>query len=434
MKIFLRICSFALICVVDNTAIAVSNSSTPSRVPSRENMAKIVNADYVRPPTAVSECIGRLVFDLPGKVEWASAPVFSIGEPFSFRFSDNVFDRGDRIDIGNIKIAVFENFGDKEKKILVRAKVDSREQEARASLVDAIRRLAELKKKPATTDKERHALVMEQSWIDSYKKSLADLKKLEMLVDSDDLYVYETIQEASRGDPPESKLRAHIMRPPNAFIFKSQKPIENAAEKAAHRQEFLRAISSFRPRRTGEIPSELGICIPHGFFADDGKTAMAVKQTFRWSDAPGVLYSMDTGKVDPTAFKSTLLLAGVRAGVGKFGTLAEEPMKKYETQRIGPRQVPLGGLTAEQGGVALKIRNQGNAEVVETYSVFTGYAGWLGTDVLPHIVVEMRSLRKEQAPELKSNPPPFDQSLDRLQKFLATVRLRPTTPPMPELR
>ena len=39
----------------------------------------------------------------------------------------------------------------------------------------------------------------------------------------------------------------------------------------------------------------------------------------------------------------------------------------------------------------------------------------------------------EQAAELKKNPLPFKQSMERLETLLKSTRLRPTTPLMPEL-
>jgi hypothetical protein len=65
--------------------------------------------------------------------------------------------------------------------------------------------------------------------------------------------------------------------------------------------------------------------------------------------------------------------------------------------------------------------------------VYTGYGGWGGSAVLPAIVVDMRSFTKEQERALKKNPPPLDESLQRLDALLKSIRLRPTTPPMPEL-
>ncbi|MNR68813.1 hypothetical protein D3C85_1936150 [compost metagenome] len=53
--------------------------------------------------------------------------------------------------------------------------------------------------------------------------------------------------------------------------------------------------------------------------------------------------------------------------------------------------------------------------------------------MLPSILVDMRSYTRLEAPELSVNPPPFDQSMERLSALLGSIRLRPTQPPMPEL-
>ncbi len=70
---------------------------------------------------------------------------------------------------------------------------------------------------------------------------------------------------------------------------------------------------------------------------------------------------------------------------------------------------------------------------VRSYSVYTGYAGWNHSRVLPAITVNLRSFTKEQEPTLKADPPPFEESLARLEALLKSIRLRPTEPQMPEL-
>ncbi|KQQ39233.1 hypothetical protein ASF61_22250 [Duganella sp. Leaf126] len=181
-----------------------------------------------------------------------------------------------------------------------------------------------------------------------------------------------------------------------------------------------------------EIPTELGVCIPFGFLPDDGRTVTDIKQSIRWKDAPGVLYTIHTGNVQPRQLKSTVITALASSQVGRFGTDEEAEVKKHVDQRIGPRQAKIGGLVGEQGGVALKVTQPGS-KPYEAYSVFTGYSGWLGSAVLPFILVDMQSFTMEQAPELKANPPPFRQSMERLEGVLKYMRLRPTNPPMPEL-
>jgi hypothetical protein len=52
---------------------------------------------------------------------------------------------------------------------------------------------------------------------------------------------------------------------------------------------------------------------------------------------------------------------------------------------------------------------------------------------LPFIFVELNTTTMNMAPELKQNPPPFKQSMGRYEALLKSIRLRPTTPPMPDM-
>ncbi len=214
------------------------------------------------------------------------------------------------------------------------------------------------------------------------------------------------------------------------FCPNYDKFIDWAKEK--HGKQFVAMLAKFRPRKANEIPTELGVCIPHGFIADDGKTATDIKQSLRWPDAPGVLYTIHTGTVDERKMKTSLITAAGSAAVGLLGSYAESEVKPFVTERIGPRPYQIGGLKASQGGVALKISRPGK-KPFEAYNVFTGYSGWLGTEALPYILVEMSTRTMEQAQELKQNPPPFQQSMGRLEILLKSTRLRPTTPLMPDL-
>ncbi|MGK5030023.1 T6SS immunity protein Tli4 family protein [Janthinobacterium sp. MDT1-19] len=209
--------------------------------------------------------------------------------------------------------------------------------------------------------------------------------------------------------------------------------IRNKDSEAAHGQQFIQFLKSFRPRATAEVPKELGLCIPHGFIADDGRAISSIKQSLRWPDAPGVLYTISTGNVDPRALKVPLVQGAATGGIGQFGSRGEQEAKPFIVERIVPRSARIGALTAQQGGVALKVSRPDSAPS-ETYTVFTAYAGWLGTAVLPYILIELSSLSIAQAPELKQNPPPLKTSYARLETLLKSTHLRPTEPAMPELR
>lgn len=243
---------------------------------------------------------------------------------------------------------------------------------------------------------------------------------------------WKTTIEANNESSRYSIYRAYLKRDGYIYVFESHHKMDKASDKETHRQKFVGLLKKFRVRKPNEIPTELGVCIPHGFIPDDGKGLSEFKQSLRWPDAPGVLYTIETGNVHPRRMKSTGTMAATKAAIGTPGSGGEEDdVKDFVTQRIGPRSYKIGGLTGEQGGVVLTVKQPGK-DPYEAYSLFTGYSGWLGTAVLPYITVDMHTYTKEQAPELKQNPPPFKQSMERLDLLLKSMRLRPTNPPMPD--
>jgi hypothetical protein len=103
------------------------------------------------------------------------------------------------------------------------------------------------------------------------------------------------------------------------------------------------------------------------------------------------------------------------------------------SRSIGPRKVKIGALPAEQGGYELNYPTHDDRPV-KTYSVFTGRGGERDSMALPDLSVEMESYVPEQTPEVTADPPPLEQSMQRLEAFLAGFRLRTTEPPLPELK
>jgi hypothetical protein len=59
------------------------------------------------------------------------------------------------------------------------------------------------------------------------------------------------------------------------------------------------------------------------------------------------------------------------------------------------------------------------------YSVYAGVSGWTGSHVLPHISLNMRSYDRETAPDdVKADPPPFAQSMQRFEITRESLRTR----------
>jgi hypothetical protein len=140
-------------------------------------------------------------------------------------------------------------------------------------------------------------------------------------------------------------------------------------------QHSLDMVGRFRPRKSGEIPTDLGVCFPYGFIADDGKMITDIKQSLRWEDAPGVIYSIQTGNVTERNTKSATIRALGSALAAKAALKGDGGEHAVLTQQVGPVLTRIGGLRASQGGFALRISNPGR-EPFEVYNVFTGYSGW----------------------------------------------------------
>ena len=408
--------------------------SQPSKRPSFDQMKASSMFSYKPDPSVSQECLGRVIWTSDKSIEWPVYYDLDQLKSFNHYFSEKVFSRGDTIRFGNTDVAVKKiKNGAKEKIIKFLPYNQIKSFKERLEQAEKQERVA-FKNKDGDV-RQRQIYYLATSRVERFKKSIEEISGKYTPYDSGiaESYGYRfTEEEPSRNGDRYSILKNYLFIGDYVYNFESRETIKPDMSEEKHREKFSALLKSFRPRRMNEIPTELGVCIPFGFFPDDGRTITDIKQSFRWKDAPGVLYTIHTGNVQARQLKSTVLNAVASSQLGRFGTDEEAEVKKHVDQRIGPRQVKIGGLTGEQGGVALKITAPG-AKPYEAYSVYSGYAGWLGTDVLPFIIVDMQSFTIDQAPELKENPPPFKQSMQRLEDVLKNMRIRTTIPLMPEL-
>jgi hypothetical protein len=387
---------------------------------------------YKAGATAVEECLGRLIWSSDKTIEW---PVrYNSNAKFTHSFSKNVYSRGDEIHFGNTRISV-SALSPSVKSAIIDSLPENTVARLKKDLVWMAAEVKKAEKRKNGDVRERNRYDVATSEVENTNRTIAELIGKYKAFDPGlaDSYGYWTGEDkASIGGDQYSIYRAYLFRGDYLYTFESREAVGPKMSIQSHGKQFSLLLANFRPRRMNEIPGELGVCIPFGFLPDDGRTVIDIKQSVRWADAPGVLYTIHTGNVQPRQIKSTVMMAVANSQVGRFGSNEEAEVKQHVDQRIGPRQVAIGGLIGEQGGVALKV-TQASAAPYEAYSVFTGYAGWLGTDVLPFILIDMQTFTLEQAPELKANPPPFKQSMQRLEGMLKNMRLRSTKPPMPEL-
>lgn len=405
----------------------------PSSAPSAMDLIKATAPQYQSAAGVLQECLGRLVFDVKMPIEWGTA--YTRGADFDTAFSSNVFDQGDSLQIGNVKIAVFGPLEpDDVRRVLARAPTARMR-----TLEEAINKgkefIAETRNNRDVDDRSRRQADFIARGVAEDEKSLNDLKNRfrEFNVKLEGTTSYATTRDEPTDESKKySVIGVYLRDGDHVYFFQSEEALGANMSEALHKEKIVKLLGSFRTRTMGEIPKGLGVCIPYGFLPDDGQTEINVKQSIRWPDVPGVLYTIHTGNVQAQSLKFPPVIAASRASVDVNGSVLHAGKKLFEQHRIGPRPYRIGGLTGEQGGIAFKAGVQG-AEPYEAYSVFTGYSGWLGSAVLPYILVDMRSFTVEQAPELKKNPPPFAQSMNRLEALLKSIRLRQTNPPMPEL-
>jgi len=409
------------------------NGGVASRPPGVSDLIESTAPGYATPPGMKSECLGRLMFDLKDEIEWPTWYDNDLGFAFNKSFSRNVFNRGDEIKVGNVAIAVIGPVTREVTSALFNALPGNELQQQIQQLKKDELKFAAYKKVDAQDRKARYAQSKLEDAIQGTKDRIKELQEkygaFTPGLPNSEGYWYSKVEP---GNDRYSVFRANLTRGTYVYVFESTELLSKKMDVELHRKNFSQFLASFRTRKTNEIPRELGVCIPFGFIQDDGKTRLDIKQSLRWKDAPGVLYSLHSGDVEAGHIKHPPIEAAASAAVGMLGSQEEETVKPFVTQRIGPRSSKIGALTAQQGGVVLAVKGKNNS-AYEAYSVFTGYSGWLGSSVLPYILIEMSTRTLDQASELKQNPPPFKQSMNRLETLLKSTRLRPTTPSMPEL-
>ncbi|WP_306847635.1 T6SS immunity protein Tli4 family protein [Cupriavidus necator] len=189
-------------------------------------------------------------------------------------------------------------------------------------------------------------------------------------------------------------------------------------------------ISQLQPRDLYEIPKDRGFCLPYAFLRDDGTYGNKISTSFRFADSPAVIYTLSVASIPGGgASETTILNATGRSATGILSQLPENTTVK---QRLGPRPAKIGALNSEQGGIVVEAKRPGQPPR-GGYHVYTGYAGWAGSQILPTIEVTMESAARAAYPKLTTDAPPYEQARPRLDALLKSIRLRPTTPPMPEL-
>ncbi len=406
----------------------------PSR-PTHEQLLEATHAGHQAPAGGRQECLGRLVWDLGAQpMEWGvMAPGAWSGD--KFRFSEHVHGGQDYVGAANISMVVsqpakwediesMQESADARKGIAISAYEESIKVSQRlvARFEAAI---ADPSKAPSADEVSRYPAAVEE-----YKKDIreeqASINRIKQ-----DWHPIDLGLPQSLGYAAGPTLHAFLLRDGRAYNFMSVGG-EGEAPFDERKKAFLDMLQRFKVRKLYEIPKERGLCIPYGFIPDDGTGHFRMEVSMRYKDRPGVIYTIGTAVVGERGIEqgeSPMLQATARSAAS---LLAGGLTEGREVKSIGPRPVQIGALPAYPGGFSLNVAEPGQPPVFN-YSVYTGYAGWDHSRVLPAITVNLRSFTKEQDPSIKENPPPIEESMQRLDALLKGMRLRPTDQPMPEL-
>lgn len=408
-----------------------------ARQPPRPTAAQLREAahpGYITPAGSRQECLGRLVFDAPRDMQWGvNAPGLHSGD--RYRFTESMHGGHDDLWVSNVQILVMVPAKQTDIERMLRAtaaegRIGIREYETmietdKRLVAEDQRRLNDSTSQLTADDK----LVLQKD-MEHWKQQIAD-NESNIAGMKTDWHPLDLGMPDALGYAAGPNLYAFVLRDGRAYKFISasgagEPPFEE------RQRAFLDMLKRFKFRKMYEVPKERGICVPYGFIPDDGSLGFRIEVSLRYADRPGVIYTVGTGVVgeggiddsEPSGLKA-IARAG---GAGLSGAL----VGAREVKRIGPRGARIGALPAEQGGISMNVADAGKPPV-NGYSVYTGYGGWGHSRVLPYITVDMRSFTKEQEPTLKTNPPPVEESLARLDELLKSIRLRPTDLPMPEL-
>ena len=480
--------------------------SAPQSAPPAAELRKSTHPGYKTPAGVRQECIGRLLFDVPGEIEWgvqqstgddSHAVGFSDFNIGNYTFNSistrsNHHRSGQKIQISSVDIDVRGPVPQTE----IQQMINNDRKRKQDQILKMEKDLEEVREQLKQIQERRAKNDIRDFEIYGYLQELIEILTKEIFIHETkisaiaegsrpfdlgltnsagyqlgsvlfggtawigyiwrDQYLYTvTIAAEGEREDPKERQKAIFIEQRKALYHQitldkltneqlTPEQRKDRAERLAHEQKktrlkqlaheqqkarFDRVIKHFRPRQRYEIPPERGICFPYGFIQDEGTEDFEVENVMRFTDQPGVVYSLLTKPSDETLADKLEKITPKSLNI--------DIAKENTASSIGPRRVTIGALAAQQNGIMIRLAKHQQ----ETYALHTRYPGYQGSQVLPTIVVDMVSINRdgspvsggEPTPTLKKDPPPLSDSLKRLNSLLKSIRLRPTEPPMPEL-
>lgn len=402
------------------SACQPSGAQDPRLAPTEQDIASAYHPTYKAAAGTRSECLGRLAFEVPAK------PAFEWGLPKHVRTNEEILGfsrilRGGQDAIHLANVAVVVAAGASPKTILeLQESVDIDKSIALQDFDENIRtsrnyadsltqqlETPELKADPQQTADFKKTVQRVQREIEDYARRKQNLDK--------DWHPTDWGLPQSTGYIAGPTLYAFVLRGGFAFQFMSTGG-EGEAPFEQRLAAFKDLLSRFEYRPLYQVPAKPGLCIPHGFINDNGQGHFSAEVSYRFTDSPGVIYTLATATEGERNFNPNepLLEATARSTVaGLIGNAYGRKLKA-----LGPKGTSIGARSGVLGGIY-------TTEGTPGYSVYAGARGWDHSQVLPFISLNMRSFDRETAPEdLKINPPRFERSMRRFELTLGSLRTR----------
>lgn len=400
-----------------------------ARDPNEQDVDSAYHPSYRPPAGTRSECLGRLVFEVPDKpmFVWGLRRLPTSDEYPSLGFSRILQGGQDMMHLANVAVVVMSQ-AQRSTILQMQDIVDTSKAIAAHELDYNIK--GDLSAAESLEEQMSHSEIQsDPEQLAKYKADAAHFRKSAEDRRSSKIGLAKHWHPTDWGLPNSlgyiagPTLYAFILRNGYAFQFMS-----TGGEGDPPFEERLAAFKSllqrFEYRPLYQVPTKPGLCIPYGFIADDGQGHFSGEVSYRYADSPGVIYTLGTGVEDEQNFRANepMLEATARSTVaGLMGNAAGRKLKA-----LGPKSVNIGARSGTMGGITTTEGKPG-------YSVYAGTSGWSHSKVLVPISLNMRSFDRETVPgEIKVDPPPFAQSLRRFELTLGSMRTRHTAHPTGE--
>ncbi|WP_339650272.1 T6SS immunity protein Tli4 family protein [Halopseudomonas pelagia] len=344
------------------------------------------------------ECLGRLTFDVPEEVEWATYDAertFRISTGGGHNFTSAVAAKGDSgwYDFNGVVIRVSD--------IVERSEFEGAVRYQKGT--------GKLYQQQLEKDLETHKRLLTQFQTGDYPKNLV-ADRLKKIAEVEKMIPLAIPREHDLGIPDASFLGGDY--PAFGYVYRNQRVYFFAMRQAGAQgiEAFKELIGRFRPRDLYEVPKGPGVCIPYGFIADDGKTDYSIKNSLRFTSTPNVIFTLVTTSPDnPRGTKPTLGTYDTDYSPGYDG-------KKWELKRfIEPSYI--GGQLAGLEGWQLEPKLDSGEQERAWFAL-----AHTGGGTRPMVAVQIFTFQKGVDDLTEFTPPP-EEVLPRWKALSKTIQV-----------